>query len=91
MSLCHSQEAYTGWLWKPGNPTGEATKLLSKDDEWFPIRIQVVGDSIKISVKDELVMTYVDDEYKSWRFAIQCHNPGMTIEAKEMFYRDLSE
>jgi len=89
--ICHSQEAYTGWLWKPGNPTGEATKLLTDDDEWFPMRVWAVGDSIKIWVKDELVMTYADDEYKSGRFAIQCHNPGMMIEARELYYRDLTK
>ncbi|MBL4905419.1 MAG: DUF1080 domain-containing protein, partial [Flavobacteriaceae bacterium] len=22
--ICHSQDAYTGWLWKPGTPTGKA-------------------------------------------------------------------
>ena len=30
-------------------------------------------------------------EYKKGHFAIQGHNPGMTIEAKELFYRDLSK
>src|SRR5690606_5069749 len=29
--ICHTQEAHTGWLWKPGTPTGKAEKLLTKD------------------------------------------------------------
>lgn len=42
-----------------------------------------------IRVNDQLVMTHEDEEYKKGYFAIQCHNPGMTIEAKELYYRDL--
>ncbi len=89
--ICHNQEAHTGWLWKPGTPTGKATKLITKDNEWFTMRVQAIGPNIKIWVNDELVMEYKDDEYKKGYFAIQCHNPGMTIEAKDLFYKDLSK
>lgn len=87
--ICNSQEAYTGWLWKPGKPTGKATALLTKDGEWFSMRVKVKGDSIFIWVKDQLVMTYRDDEYKEGKFVIQCHNPGMTAEARNLYYRKL--
>lgn len=89
--ICHNQDAYTGWLWKPGKPTGKAIELLTKNDEWFEYRIKVVGNQINFWVNEKLVMTYTDDEYKSGHFAIQGHNPGMKIEAKEMYYRDLSK
>lgn len=89
--ICHNQDAYTGWLWKPGTPTGKATKLITKDDEWFTMRVKAVGPVINIWVNNELVMTYEDDEYKKGYFAIQCHNPGMMIEAKDLYYKDLSE
>ena len=89
--ICHNQDAYTGWLWKPGTPTGKATKLITKDDEWFALRVKAVGSDINIWVNEELVMTYKDEEYKKGLFAIQCHNPGMMIEAKDLFYRDLSK
>ncbi|MFC2123373.1 DUF1080 domain-containing protein [Bacteroidota bacterium] len=89
--ICHIQEAYTGWLWKPGAPTGKADTLLTKDDEWFSMRIKTEGSLINIWVNDQLVMTYEDDEFKKGFFAIQCHNPGMTIEAKELYYRDLGQ
>jgi hypothetical protein len=89
--ICHSQDAYTGWLWKPGKPTGKATELLTKDGEWFSYRIKAVGDHIQFWINDKLVMTYDDAEYKTGHFAIQGHNPGMKIEAKELFYRDLSK
>ena len=89
--ICNNQDAFTGWLWKPGTPTGKATELLTKDGEWFDYRIKMVGSHIQFWINGKLVMTYDDDEYKSGHFAIQCHNPGMKIEAKDMYYRDLSK
>ena len=89
--ICHSQDAYTGWLWKPGKPTGKATELLTKDGEWFSYRIKAEGNHIQFWINDKLVMTYDDADYKTGHFAIQGHNPGMKIEAKELFYRELSK
>ena len=88
--ICNSQEAHTGWLWKPGTPTGKASANLTKDGEWFDYRVKAVGSHIEFWINDQPVMTYDDDEYKKGYFAIQYHNPGMVIEAKEMYYRDLS-
>jgi len=88
--ICNSQEAHTGWLWKPGTPTGKATENLTKDGEWFDYYIKMVGNKIEFKINGQLVMTYEDDEYKKGYFAIQCHNPGMVIEAREMYYRDLT-
>ena len=87
--ICNSQDAYTGWLWKPGTPTGKASALLTKDGEWFPMRVQAIGNTMKIWVKDQLVMTHSDDEYKEGHFALQCHNAGMTFEAKNLYYKKL--
>jgi len=89
--ICNKTEAYTGWLWKPGKPTGKATELLTKDGEWFTYRIRAVGEHIQFWINEKPVMTYDDGEYKSGHFAIQGHNPGMKIEAKELFYRELSK
>ena len=87
--ICNSQDAYTGWLWKPGTPTGKASALLTKDGEWFPMRVQAIGSTIKIWVKDQLVMTHDDEEYKEGHFALQCHNAGMTFEARNLYYKKL--
>ncbi len=89
--ICNTQKAFTGWLWKPGTPTGKASELLTKDGEWFSMRVKAVGDQIKIWVNDKLVMTYQDSEYTKGHFALQCHNSGMMIEAKDLYYRDLSK
>ena len=87
--ICNNQDAYTGWLWKPGKPTGKATELLTKDNEWFEYRIKMMGTHIQFWINGKLVMTYDDNEYKSGHFAIQGHNQGMKIEAKNLFYRNL--
>ncbi len=89
--ICNKTDAYTGWLWKPGKPTGKATELLTKDGEWFTYRIKAVGEHIQFWINDKLVMTYDDGEYKTGHFAIQGHNPGMKIEAKDLFYRSLDK
>jgi len=89
--ICNNQEAYTGWLWKPGKPTGKATELLTKDGEWFSYRIKAVGSHIEFWINDKPVMTYDDKKFTSGHFAIQGHNPGMKIEAKELYYCDLTK
>jgi hypothetical protein len=89
--ICNETDAYTGWLWKPGKPTGKATERLAKNGEWFTYRIKAVGPHIEFWINDKPVMTYDDSDYKTGHFAIQGHNPGMKIEAKELYYRDLSK
>ena len=87
--ICNHGDGYTGWLWKPGKPAGKAKELLTKDGEWFSYRIRAVGPHIEFWINDKPIMTYEDSEYTSGHFAIQGHNPGMKVEAKELFYREL--
>ena len=89
--ICNHGDGYTGWLWKPGAPTGKATELLTKDGEWFSYRIRAAGTHIQFWINDKLVMTYDDPEYKTGHFAIQGHNPGMKVEARELYYLDLNK
>jgi hypothetical protein len=89
--ICNHGDGYTGWLWKPGRPTGKATELLTKDGEWFSYRIRAVGTHIQFWINNKPVMAYDDAEYKTGHFAIQGHNPGMKVEAKELYYLDLSK
>jgi len=85
--ICNNQDAFTGWLWKPGTPTGKASALLTKDGEWFSMRVRAVGSQIQIWVKDQLVTSHNDTEYTAGKFAVQCHNAGMKAEAKNLYYR----
>ncbi len=84
-------DAFTGWLWKPGTPTGEAKRLVTRDDKWFSMHVKAVGDFIQIWVNGQLMTEYNDAEYTKGHFSIQGHNPGMKIDARDLFYRDLSE
>ena len=87
--ICNHQDAFTGWLWKPGTPTGKASALLTKDGEWFELRVKAVGSQIQIWVKDQLVTNHNDSDYVSGKFAIQCHNADMLAEARNISYRSL--
>lgn len=82
-------DAHTGWLWKPGNPTCKASALLTSDNEWFSMQVKAQGDMLQIWVNDSLVTECQDSDYESGHFAIQAHNPGMIIEAKEIYYKEL--
>ncbi|MCP5062761.1 MAG: DUF1080 domain-containing protein [Ignavibacteriae bacterium] len=84
------QDAHTGWMWKPGNPTAKAKKLITKDNEWFTMKVKMVGDQMQIWVNEELMTEYKDADFTKGHFAIQGHNPGQIIEIKELSYRDLS-
>ena len=83
-------KAFTGWLWKPGNPTGEAAELITEDNKWFSMRVKAVGDHIQIWVNDKLMTDCHEGEYTKGHFAIQGHNPTQKIEAKDLYYRNLS-
>lgn len=87
--ICNHQDAFTGWLWKPGNPTGEAKELLTKDGEWFSMRVRAKGTKIKIWVNGKRVTKHKDSQYKRGLIALQCHNGGMRMEAKNIYYREL--
>lgn len=84
------QDAHTAWMWKPGNPTAKAKKLITKDNEWFTMKVKMVGDQMQIWVNEELMTEYKDADYIKGHFAIQGHNPGQIIEIKDISYRDLS-
>ena len=64
-------------------------RLLTKDGQCFTCRIRAVGPHIEFRINDKPGTTYEDAECKTGHFAIQGHNPGMKIDAKELYYRDL--
>ena len=65
--------------------------MRAENDGSLSYCTNAVGEHIQFWINDKLVMTYDDAEYKSGHFALQGHNPGMKIEAKELFYRVLSK
>jgi hypothetical protein len=51
------------------------------------MRVKAVGGHIQIWVKDSLVTTHDDAEFKEGHFVIQCHNDKMLAEARNLYYR----
>jgi len=84
------QDAHTAWIWKPGNPIEKAKNLITKDNEWFEMHVKAVGDHIQVWINGEQMIDFHDSDYAKGHFAIQGHNPGMTIEIKDLVYKDLS-
>ncbi len=84
------QDAHTAWIWKPGNPTEKAKNLITKDNEWFEMQVKAVGDHIQVWINGEQMIDFHDSDFTKGHFAIQGHNPGMTIEIKDLVYKDLS-
>jgi hypothetical protein len=87
----HGDDDGTGYLWKPGSHIGKAEKLITRDNQWFSLRLKAVGTHLQIWINGQLMSENYDDEYKKGYFAIQAHNPGKIIEAKELYYRDLTQ
>ncbi len=74
----------------PGNPTAKAKKLITKDNEWFKMKVRMVGEKIEVWVNGELMTEHTDARFAKGHFALQGHNPGQIIEIKELMFKDLS-
>ncbi len=71
-------------------------KSIVKDNEWFTLRISVIGDKITILVNDVIVMYYTEPKVpvrskekterilSSGTFAIQCHDPNSKVYFKSI-------
>jgi len=71
-------------------------KSIVKDNEWFTLRIKVIGKTIEISVNDVMVVNYTEPEkpsrskvktdrrLTSGTFAIQCHDPDSKVYFKSI-------
>jgi 3-keto-disaccharide hydrolase len=71
-------------------------KSIVKDNEWFTLRIKVIGKTIEISVNDIMVVNYTEPEkpsrskvktdrrLTSGTFAIQCHDPDSKVYFKSI-------
>jgi site-specific DNA-methyltransferase (adenine-specific) len=72
--------------------SGAAYYIWHADSEGYNFRgaikdnAQVVRQCL-IWVKDSLVTTHDDAEFKEGHFVIQCHNDKMLAEARNLYYR----
>ncbi len=93
----YSENKRTGSLYGIRN----VYRTLVPDDQWFTLRIRVLGRRISIHVNDVLTVDYVEPEdaptggYRHRRlgegtFSLQCHDPGSRVLYRKVRVRNLS-
>ncbi len=66
-----------------------ASRLLTRDGEWFAMRIRAQGDHIQIFVNGQKVVDTRNSDFTSGHIAIQCHDPFTIIETRALYWRPL--
>jgi len=66
-----------------------ASRLLTRDGDWFSMRIRAKGDHIQIFVNGQKVVDTRNSDFKSGHIAIQCHDPFTIIETRDIYWRPL--
>ncbi len=66
-----------------------ASRLLTRDGEWFSMRIRAQGDHIQIFVNGQKVVDTRNNDFKAGHIAIQCHDPFTIIETRDIYWRPL--
>lgn len=66
-----------------------ASRLLTRDGEWFSMRIRAKGDHIQIFVNGQKVVDTRNSDFKAGHIAIQCHDPFTIIETRDIYWRPL--
>lgn len=74
----------------PKNPTGSlyniarASQLLSKDGEWFEMKITAVGHRVEIAIDGETVVDTTIGEYQKSFIALQAHDVWSRVDFKNI-------
>ncbi len=66
-----------------------ASRLLTRDGDWFSMRIRAKGDHIQIFVNGQKVVDTRNSDFQSGHIAIQCHDPFTVIETRDIYIRPL--
>ncbi len=66
-----------------------ANRLLTRDGDWFSMRIRAKGDHIQIFVNGQKVVDTRNGDFKAGHIAIQCHDPFTIIETRDVYWRPL--
>ncbi len=61
-----------------------AVKQYAKDDEWFDMRIAVIGANIKIQVNGETVVDATDSSFSKGFIALQAHDVFSRVEYRNI-------
>ncbi|MEW6235808.1 MAG: DUF1080 domain-containing protein [Candidatus Omnitrophota bacterium] len=77
----------------PKNPTGSlynhvrARSLLSRDDEWFEMKIAAIGESISLAISGETVVEATFPAPMKSFIALQAHDPFSRVDFKNIRLR----
>ncbi|MDW8107954.1 MAG: DUF1080 domain-containing protein [Armatimonadota bacterium] len=66
-----------------------ANRLLTRDGEWFALRIRAKDNHIQIFVNGQKVVDTRNSEFREGHIAIQCHDPFTVIETRDIYWRPL--
>lgn len=66
-----------------------ASRLLTRDGDWFAMRIRAKGDHIQIFVNGQKVVDARNSDFQSGRIALQCHDPFTIVETRDIYWRPL--
>ena len=78
-------------------------KSIAQDDQWFTMHVAVVGNRVRISVNDVLVVDYTEPAQlgrggrRSGRslshgtFALQCHDPHSKVSFRDIMVKPLPD
>ena len=67
-----------------------ASRLLTRDEAWFSMRIVAKGDHIQIFVNGQKVVDTRNRDFEEGHIAIQCHDPFTIIETRDIYWRPLT-
>lgn len=79
-------QPFTGSLYN----RARASRLLTRDEAWFSMRIVAKGDHIQIFINGQQVVDAHDSEFREGHIAIQCHDPFTIIETRDIYWRAVS-
>ncbi len=78
-------QPFTGSLYHQAR----ASRLLTRDEAWFSMRIVAKGEHIQIFVNGQKVVDVRDREFREGHIAIQCHDPFTIVETRDLYWRPL--
>ncbi len=77
-------QPFTGSLYRQAR----ATRLLTRDEAWFSMRIVARGDHIQIFINGQKTVDTHDSAFREGHIAIQCHDPFTIIETRDIYWRE---
>lgn len=66
-----------------------APEITTRDEAWFSMRVLAEGKRVRIYVNGRQTVDTQVEDFLEGRVAIQCHDPRSTIEARDVWIREI--